>query len=173
MTLRLFIALWPNDAVRQHLAGLPVAGGQRVAPANLHMTLAFLGEQPASAVPALHALLLTLPRRSFELRIDRFGHFIAFGKAILWAGPATPPPALETLQRELMAGLNVCGVGVGNDALRFIPHITLARRAPVTAGSTARLEAPIVWSPDAPVLVHSQSTANGLQYRLLLPNETP
>jgi len=57
-TIRLFFALWPDDATRRALAACASAvvaqtGGREVAAGNLHLTLAFIGERPTTLVPTL------------------------------------------------------------------------------------------------------------------------
>lgn len=169
--MRLFIALWPDEAVRQGLAALPLAGGRRVDPDNLHMTLAFLGEQADSAPVALHALLKTLKPQQFALQIDRLDLFSLRNEAVLWAGPSMIPSALQELHAELLEGLHARGFSaVAHE--RFIPHVTLARRAPRLLGDKAisNIETPIIWQPGAPVLVRSHSTPQGPRYIVQKPD---
>jgi len=165
MPMRLFIALWPDEEVRQGLAALPVAGGRRVADADLHLTLAFLGEQPEAALPQLRALLRALPPQSFTLRIDSLDRFIKRHEAIAWAGPSAPPEALQTLHAGLMTQLREWGFN-GVDDAPFIPHITLARRVPrVLEGRlVGAIATPVIWTPRAPVLVRSQTHPSGSRY---------
>lgn len=166
--MRLFIALWPDETVRQKLADLPLDGGRRVLPANLHMTLAFLGEQAEAVVPALHGILNDLAPQNITLNIDHLDHFVTRDETILWAGPSSPPAALQDLQAVLQADLRKRGFKT-TDHAHFIPHITLARRASRAALTNlpGMLGSAIPWIAQKPVLVHSQSTPAGQRYRVL------
>ena len=56
--LRLFYALWPDQATRAALMRLQSGlAGRRIAPGNLHLTLAFLGMQPSALLPQLAGAL--------------------------------------------------------------------------------------------------------------------
>lgn len=169
--MRLFIALWPDDTVRQQLADLPLAGGRRVVPANLHMTLAFLGEQDEAVVPTLHGILNELAPQRIALNIDRIDRFVMRDETIIWAGPSSPPEALQDLQAALQTELRKRGFKT-TDHARFIPHITLARRArrAAMADQPGELGTAVPWIAQAPVLVHSQSTPAGQRYRVLTPS---
>lgn len=75
-SLRLFYALWPDDATRDALVGLQkIVRGRTTEKQNLHLTLAFLGQQRAETVPTLREILLELPRQDMALVLDRFGYF--------------------------------------------------------------------------------------------------
>ena len=57
-TQRLFLALWPDPATAAALAVLARdvaehAHGKATPPENIHLTLAFLGNQPSAIVPDL------------------------------------------------------------------------------------------------------------------------
>lgn len=125
---RLFLALWPGDAVRADLArwrdAWPWTGkAAPVADERLHMTLHFLGGVPAERVSAL-AQALDLPFPPFTL---------AFGTPALWhAGiavlePLAAPEALLDLQARLGAVLDA--EGLPPETRPYRPHVTMARRA--------------------------------------------
>ena len=77
MSCRLFFALWPDDATRAAFLALQggLQGGRQVQPANLHLTLAFLGQQPAGLLPALRALPSRWADFDCLLQFDRLGYF--------------------------------------------------------------------------------------------------
>ena len=125
---RLFLAVWPDAAVREALARWQRAwtwppGTGLVPPERLHLTLHFLGNVPVSELPALTAGL-RVPFDSFEL---------AFGHAELWPGgtavvrPDATPPALSGLHGRLAAAL--AGLDRPVESRRYKAHVTLARRA--------------------------------------------
>jgi 2'-5' RNA ligase len=173
--LRLFYALWPDEATRSALAGLvPPGAGKPTPPAHLHLTLAFLGNQPAARLPELCALLQTLSFAPLDLRIDHYGYFAR--PRILWAG-MQPCPALMALQRDLMQQLARLGLQAGSQpTLRFRPHVTLMRKAsgmPTGADNqtvqhdrTAAFS-PIDWRADTIALVVSTITPAESLYDVL------
>ena len=75
-TLRLFVALpCPRDtaeAICTWCDGLGL-GGKPVAAENLHLTLAFLGQQPSARLEELQLLAAAIEAPPFELRLDRLG----------------------------------------------------------------------------------------------------
>lgn len=125
---RLFLAVWPDAAVREALAGWQRAwtlppGAALVPSERLHLTLHFLGNVPVGELAALTAGL-RVPFEPFEL---------AFGHAELWPGgtavlrPEATPPALLGLHGRLAAAL--AGLDQPLESRRFKAHVTLARRA--------------------------------------------
>lgn len=129
--MRLFLALWPDAAVRQRLAAAQIAWpwppqAVPVPPEHLHLTLHYLGEIGDEAEAALRGRLPPLPA-PFELE---------FGRAALWPQgiavlePLAVPPGLATLHAALARTLQAIGVRI--DERPFRPHVTLARHAQVT-----------------------------------------
>jgi len=163
---RLFIALWPDPATRSALAALQAAllansGGRPVHSEQLHLTLAFLGRQPLSVLPALEALLAGLPPLDRPLILDRYGHFAR--QRITWAGMHAPCPALLALQQRLTDALEERGIAFARYP-HFIAHVTLARKS---EPPQQREFAPICWRADRIVLVQSCNADRGRSYRLL------
>src|ERR1700724_2954341 len=72
-TQRLFFALWPDAATSNALAALAQqvaaeSGGRPTAPGNVHLTLAFLGDQPRRIPRELSAAAATSgPRGRSEM----------------------------------------------------------------------------------------------------------
>lgn len=149
-THRLFFALWPDAQARAALARLQAgAGGTPVPAAKLHLTLAFLGAQPAAALPALCRMLDEVPAHPLTLDIDTYGYFS--GPRIAWAGMRAPPAALLALQAQLMQRLRQ-EQWLTQAESPFRPHVTLARRA---SGVPAGPCAPLRWQAAELVLVES------------------
>lgn len=102
---------------------------------GLHLTLAFLGERPAEALPRLGEVSALVAGRhgAFELYTARLGGFPGERAArVLWLG-LEPCPALEDLAADLRGTLQEAGEAF--DAKPFRPHLTLARfRAPLPVG---------------------------------------
>lgn len=160
---RLFLAVWPDAAVRDALAAWQRAwtwppGAALVPSERLHLTLHFLGNVPVDEVPALTAAL--------RVRFEPFE--LHFGHAELWPGgtavvrPDATPTALLGLHGRLAAAL--AGVDRPVEFRRYKAHVTLARRA---LGATAPAAQPkFSWRADAGfVLVRSLPDRAG--YELL------
>jgi len=87
---------------------------------NLHLTLAFIGEYPdAASVPEALSAVSFSP---FELDLDGLG---CFGD-LWWAGLRESAP-LAALARRVRHALAESGIPF--DRKRFLPHITLLRKA--------------------------------------------
>ncbi len=136
--MRLFYAVELPEAVRDVLgrlrprAGTPGESEYRwVDPAQMHLTLAFLGEQPADRLP----LLLDLGGRAAQAAraaVLSLGEAGSFGSRraprVLWVGLAGDVGALTRLQNDLDARLRAEGFQIEDRP--FAPHVTLARRRP-------------------------------------------
>lgn len=159
---KLFFALWPDAATRQALVRLqqPVRG-RLIPPDKLHLTMAFLGQQPAAALPLLQAILAASAMPALTLHIDCYGYFTR--PRIAWAGMRAPPAALLAAQADLMARLEAAGFSAATHG-EFRPHVTLAREAeaaPAVFGA-----APVVWQVAGLALV--ESMPNGAYVPLAL-----
>lgn len=160
--LRLFYALWPDDETRNGLTRLQQAfSGRKVPYQNLHITLVFLGQQPAMLLPTLKDVLLRLPKTSLALMIDRLGYFSR--NRVAWAGMHAAPDALIALQQQLAQVLTEHGVSFDGKG-KFKPHVTLARDAPPPLDIVFE---PIRWQANQAVLVQSVTRPSGPEYRVL------
>lgn len=145
-TLRLFFALWPDAAVRRAIeastAGAVAASGGRPVPrANYHLTLVFLGDQPAAVLPAIRGAADRVAPPAGLLRLERLGTFPRAG--VLWLGPSRTPPALARCVGDLRAALAAAGVEWPAEPPRFRPHLTLARR--IRRRQPAAASTPVPW----------------------------
>lgn len=127
-TARLFLALWPDDAVRDRLRAWRDAwtwprGATPVHTDKLHLTLHFLGSLPATRLPEL-VDGLTVPVAPFDLQL---------GRAALWHNgiavlePHVQPQALLDLHARLSDAL--LALDLVPEARAYRPHVTMARRA--------------------------------------------
>lgn len=158
---RLFFALWPPDEVRSALADAAdriaaFADGRRVDPAKLHLTLHFLGGwpgRPGDAVQQAGAAAASVRARAFHLVVDHAGSFP--GARVGWLAPAGNS-GLDALWSDLGRALERAGLSTRGPP-RFSPHVTVRRdiRARLADIPTA----PISWSVDDFVLVHSHDGA--------------
>ena len=164
-SLRLFFALWPDETARAALLQLQrrltqPLGARPVASDNLHLTMAFLGMQPAAVLPQVAGILERLEVPEMRLEVDHYG---CFSRArIAWAG-IRPLPALAALHEALMESLKQCGIG-HDKASAFRPHITLLRNAVCEGGP---VDQPFTWHAPGLALVQSTTTPGGPIYRVL------
>ncbi len=160
--MRLFFALWPDENTRAQLAELQrELKGRKTRRENLHMTLAFLGEQPEACLPSLQSLLHELTVPKIDLLIDRIGYFSR--QRIAWAGMQHVPESLLLMQRELSTALEQSGIAFDRRK-QFKPHITLARDA-VPPGAINF--APFPWHACQVSLLQSVMDSTGVSYRVL------
>jgi len=129
-TVRLFFALWPDDAARTALANLAgvlhaQCGGRQVPAGRIHLTLVFLGSVRASLVPALRQMAAATSGAGIELGLDAMEYRRRNG--IVWIGASACPPALSTLEARLASGVR--GLGLRTESRRYTPHVTLLRSA--------------------------------------------
>jgi 2'-5' RNA ligase len=160
---RLFLALWPDAAVRHQLRAWRdlwawPRGATPVHADKLHLTLHFLGNQPAESLPALLDGL-AVPMSPFRLQL---------GVAELWhngiavLSPADVPSELIELHAGLSAALP--GVGLLPEVRTYRPHVTMARRA---RGAEVPQNGPVIdWQIDHYALVESK-TGDGSGYTVL------
>jgi 2'-5' RNA ligase len=161
-TARLFYALWPDAATRMKLAALQQqVSGRLMSAQNLHLTLAFLGNQPQTRLPDLEQVLYALPLQSMQLEIDSLDYFNK--PRIAWAGPSAAPQALFGLQRDLMTALEAAQFNL-KPVAGFRPHITLARDAlPPLQTEIQSIE----WQVGEIALLESISSTQGPHYQVL------
>jgi RNA 2',3'-cyclic 3'-phosphodiesterase len=103
-------------------ARLPV--GRIMPEENLHLTLAFLGDQSGEALEELHFRLQRLQAPPFELALsglDCFGGRNPRGLVIR----AAKNPVLARLHQQVHGALYASGLQTARE--RFRPHVTLAR----------------------------------------------
>ena len=140
MSARLFVAVDLTDGARTQLAeaaarlraslgGAGMDGAFRwVAPANLHITLRFLGEVDDAIVPAIEAAMSPdLHQAPARVTLTRPGTFPRSGRPrVLHSAIAAGAPLLGSLRDQVDARLaGVCAWGP--DTRPFAPHVTLAR----------------------------------------------
>jgi 2'-5' RNA ligase len=124
---RLFIALWPSEAVRSALAAAQrrwtwPAGAALVRPDKLHATLHFLGDVAQDRIDALCAAI-DVASPPFELQ-PRSQAVWRGGIAVL---ETDAPPPLLALHTAL--GDALVSIGLAVEARPYRPHVTLARHA--------------------------------------------
>jgi len=100
-------------------AGRPVAG------ANLHLTLAFLGDVSDEKRQALAAMAGRIRQPGFTLTLDDAGQWLR--SRVVWLGTRQPPRGLLQLANLLRA--QAARSGCYQSLQPFHPHVTLLRNA--------------------------------------------
>ena len=124
--MRLFIAILPENEITQCVVQVQTAfrqervRGNYIAPENLHVTLAFIGEfhDPDAVLAAMRRVSFA----PFSVTLDHIGCF----DDLWWAGFAESR-ALDALAQKLRRAL--ADVGIPFDKKRFRAHMTFLRRA--------------------------------------------
>lgn len=163
---RLFIALWPSGAQRNHIVErlnplLPALPGKAVIPGNYHITLVFIGSFSTSRIAELRRRIAAVPVRPVELELDHFEYWKK--PRIVCLAASHVPAALEELVEDLNAAL--VPLGFVPEERRYRPHLTLTRKA--TARPAVELDSSISLQWDHFDLVESVSTNNGVRYHPL------
>ncbi len=167
LNLRLFFALWPADTVRKELMAnteswRPQLAAHWIKPANLHITLAFLGDVDAGRLGEAQAAADAVGAEGFELSLDTLEHWRK--PKILCLTPTVTPAPLTQLARDLAARLTEAGFDL--DQRPYRPHLTLARKAAYLPAD-ASLTKPIPWKASEFVLVESRQDSRGSFYGIL------
>ncbi len=179
--MRVFVALELPEALRNRLAeatvplrapDLPV---RWVDPAQLHLTLKFIGQVEEERVERMsEALSRTVAgHQGVSLRLGGVGAFPSLrSPRVIWMGVEASPPlmALQEAVEDAMAEL-----GVEPENRAFHPHVTLGRtrrRLERSEGEALRLAAPRVsfqaeHRPEQVVLMRSRLGRGGARYEVV------
>jgi len=160
---RVFFALWPDDATRSALRfatqrAVQASSGRPIAKANLHLTVAFLGELTKEALEMARGAP-PIPVGEFEITLDGLGVWPE--SKILWLAPLDPPPALGELEARLWDALAERGFKPAERVYR--PHVTLARRARPMEETVV----PVRWPVRELALVESLPYGKNVHYEVL------
>ncbi|QEW18940.1 2'-5'-RNA ligase [Marinibacterium anthonyi] len=133
--MRAFVAVDLPEDLMEALERLQsdLRTGRIVAPDNLHLTLAFLGDAGDDALELLHDDLTTLHRIPVTLRITGLDIFGSATAPRLVVAMVDDTPALTDLHHRITRVARAAGLDL--DRRRFRPHVTLAR-----FGKTARAD---------------------------------
>ena len=129
-TLRLFFALWPDDAARAALGDLVSSlrvqcGGRPVPESKLHVTLLFLGNVQAGLVADLRRMAGRVTAPPATLVLDHVEYWRR--NRLLCVSATHCPPALVDLVAGLVQGARRLNLPV--DERPYVPHVTLLRNA--------------------------------------------
>jgi 2'-5' RNA ligase len=169
-TARVFFAVWPDPDVRAALEMLARECAARTAgrapdPANLHVTLAFVGNVDEQGVVLLREIGRNAAAAAtpFALILDRIGAF--HRQELAWLGCSRVNEAMQALADGLFSQLTAAGFQLEHRPFR--PHVTLARRARTRALDSTRdgaLAAPVVWNVSRLTLNTSTHAQRPLRY---------
>ncbi|MFW6346237.1 MAG: RNA 2',3'-cyclic phosphodiesterase [Halomonas sp.] len=165
--MRLFLALVPPPGLRERLGALADAaharcGGRRMPDESLHLTLAFLGEVGDDLAGKLAEELRAMRIPAGCWRLDAWGHFRRPG--IVWVGSRRADVALQRLHERLWDRLEAHELA--GRPCRFIPHVTLLRRAECLAAAGLP-EVALKWRYHRVSLIHSISGGQSVRYTTL------
>jgi 2'-5' RNA ligase len=157
--MRLFFAVELPQEVQLALGTLnpndPSRDYRWTDPSLMHVTLAFLGQQPEARLDALRSVGQTAAAVSNQgsLKLGQPGTFgPRKAPRVLWVGLDGDLQALQALQANLNGGLKQAGFDV--EEREYSPHITLARRRESAQGGP-----PPNWPPSQtlskPFTMHS------------------
>lgn len=163
--LRLFFALWPEDATRDALdrTGKWLHqrwGGRRMRAETVHITLAFLGETPAERLDVLLACADSVHTGAYDLVLDQAGYWRH--NRIGWLGASEMPPRHLDLVQALTAALKAADFPV--DSRPHVPHVTLLRKS---RGGEVPTCTPVIWPIRDFVLVRSVLEFDGAHYEVV------
>lgn len=127
---RLFFAIAIPPKIQKQLVQwraerFPADAGVPVVAANMHMTLAFLGEVSAEKQRALTAMAGRIRQPGFTLHLDDAGQWLR--SRVVWLGTRQPPRGLLQLANMLRA--QAARSGCYQSPQPFHPHLTLLRHA--------------------------------------------
>lgn len=163
--LRLFFALWPDEALQEciHTRARQLIGKRaKCVPAhNLHITLAFLGASSPEQRACYEQAAAGIQAQAFALSLERIGHWPA--PRIVWLGPTQQPEPLLHLVDTLTTALARCGVTP--EPRPFQAHMTLARK--VDRPLPVQDIAPIAWPVRHFVLAASVTEPTGARYQVI------
>ena len=164
-TLRLFFALWPDEATQSALyrTGKWLHkhwGGRLMQRDTLHITLAFLGSTPVGQLDAVLECAGSVQSNAFELVLDQAGYWRH--NRIGWLGASETPPQHIELVDALNAALEAAGFSV--DPRPHVPHVTLLRKS--LGGEVPACE-PLHWPVSEFVLVQSVTESEGAHYQVV------
>jgi 2'-5' RNA ligase len=129
--MRVFIALDIDDGIRERIQRFVegVSGfaseARWVRSESMHVTLKFIGEQPAESVDEIKHAVAAVKGESFEIGFRRFGFFpTAKSARVFWVGIEAGP---QLANLAIAVDRATSGLGIPKEDHPYSPHLTLAR----------------------------------------------
>ena len=161
--IRLFFALWPDEAVRDSLSGWPLpCSGRAMSMQTLHTTLVFLGAVDQARLESLKLAAEEVVAQSFELCFDvarYWGH-----NHIVYAAPDVIPVQLQYLVSELERHLVQHHFQF--ERREYKPHVTLMRNVHWSDEPFPEMSQ-VSWRVSEFVLLQSMPVDGKSHYRIL------
>ena len=137
--MRIFVGIDLDPEVRSRIARF-IEGIQGFAPharwmrpESLHVTLKFIGEQPADRIDAITDKLRQIKAPSLELKITGYGFFpTAKAARVFWIGMVENQQLTEL---ALKSDVALAELGIPREERPYSPHLTLARSSGGSSGS--------------------------------------
>jgi RNA 2',3'-cyclic 3'-phosphodiesterase len=160
---KVFFAIWPDAAALKELSKLAgqlvdFCGGRKTRSPMIHLTLAFIGNVDSHRLEMLRQVANEVKQRSFDLIVDEIQYWQH--NHIIHVGPNQCPAGLHALVSDLHNRLSDAGFQL--EKRRYIPHITLVRKAMCT--TLPDLMTSITWHVNEWALVQSKQTDQGIVY---------
>lgn len=171
---RLFFALQPAPLQQAVISAavMPMVqalGARPTLQADLHLTLAFLGEVQADAVPDLLRAARDLPTGLSALQLSQVDCWAESGVLRLLPEENAITHALRPLVRKLEGAAQ--DVSIRIDDRPFRPHVTVARKVPRAASMQQAwpqpLASPLPFTANGFVLMESIPGSAGPRYRVI------
>jgi 2'-5' RNA ligase len=156
--MRLFVGVELDEAVRRRTARLAEAlrtdlerthqfHARWIDPANLHLTLAFIGEVDEETGESMRAALeRPFALSSFDVHLGGFGAFPPSGAPrVVWLGVNSGAAPLGQLHQEVEARLQP--IGYAPERRPYSAHLTLARVKDVPRGRYGAIRGTLKESP--------------------------
>lgn len=126
--MRAFVAIGLPDETRDTLEHLTaeLGVGRAVPWENLHVTLAFLDDQPEAVLATLHDALCEIDLSPFDMRFRGLEGFGGRNPRLVCVA-VEPSDALVALRNKVRTAARAAGIDLPRE--RFRPHVTLARFA--------------------------------------------
>ncbi len=124
--MRSFLALTPPEDVRDAMVRVQamLPAGRPVVRENLHLTLAFLDDQPEDLLEDLHIGLTGLRMPAMDIAFRGLGAFGGDKPRLIFA-EVQPCPALAEMRQAVLRCVQRAGIRLRKE--RYHPHVTLAR----------------------------------------------
>lgn len=147
LAIRTFICIEIPDSIKERIAALQSslrridAQISWVKPENIHLTIKFLGDVPATSIDRMREASdrAALSVEAFEIEIGGAGCFPSKNKPrVLWVGLTSMPAPLKHLRNAVEDEL--AREGFPREEKSFSPHLTIGRvRSPKNAARVAEV----------------------------------